>query len=282
MYFNVRSLIPKIDELRLICATNSPHIVCVVETWLGDEISDCEISITDYNVTRLDRNRHGGGIAFYIRSDLHSEIVLKQPYDLEFMLLSIVNLKFSNKIHVGLFYRPPNSPTNTLEFLYDCLQGVSVHIFSNFVLLGDFNVNLKNPSHPLFSHLCNILYSFSLTQAVQEDTYTSPQGNTSLIDLALVSETSLLSSCNVIPPLGTSDHNGIQCSFKWKTNNPLKANARKVWRYKLADFDTANNLLDSIDWDNLLSGDINQAWENWKKNFYVCHGTMHPTHIYQS
>ena len=133
-----------------------------------------------------------------------------------------------------------------------------------------------------FSLICAMYCIVSLTQAVQEDTHTSPQGNTSLIDLALVSETSLLSSCNVIPPLGTSDHNGIQCSFNWKTNNPLKANARKVWRYKLADFDTANNLLDSIDWDNLLSGDINQAWENWKKHFYVCHGTMHPTHIYQS
>ena len=150
MYFNARSLIPKIDELRLICAASSPHIVCVVETWLGDEISDSEISINDYNVTRLDRNRHGGGIAFYIRSDLHSEIVLKQPYDLEFMLLSIVNLKFSNKVHVGLFYRPPNSPSNTLEFLYNCLQGVSVNIFSNFVLLGDLMLMLKIHPTPFF------------------------------------------------------------------------------------------------------------------------------------
>ena len=42
-----------------------------------------------------------------------------------------------------------------------------------------------------------------------------------------------------------------------------------MWWYKLADFDTANNLLDSIDWDNLLSGDINQAWENWKKTYVM-------------
>ena len=107
MYFNTRSLIPKLDELRLICATSSPHIVCVVETWLGREISDSEIAINDYNITRLDRNRHGGGIAFYIRSDLHSEIVLKQPYDLEFILLSVVNLKSSYKVHLGLFLSSP-------------------------------------------------------------------------------------------------------------------------------------------------------------------------------
>ena len=124
-------MIPKIDELRLICATSSPHIICVVEAWLGDDISDNEISILDYNVTRLDRNRHGGGIIFYTRSDLHSEIVLKQPYDLEFLLLSISNPNFSNKVHVGLFYRPPNSPSNSLELLYNCFQSVSVNIFSN-------------------------------------------------------------------------------------------------------------------------------------------------------
>ena len=35
---------------------------------LSEEISDAEISIPDYSVIRLDRNRHGGGIAIYVRS----------------------------------------------------------------------------------------------------------------------------------------------------------------------------------------------------------------------
>ena len=106
---------------------------------------------------------------------------------------------------------------------------------------------LETHPTPFFQiYVILILHSFFLTQAVQEDTHTSPQGSTSLIDLALVSEISLLSSCCVIPPLATSDHNGIQCSLKWKASNPLKASARKVWRYNLADFDTANNLLDSM------------------------------------
>ena len=48
-------------------------------------------------------------------------------------------------------------------------------------------MNFRNLSHPLFSDLFKILHSFSLSQEVQEDTHTSPQGSTSLIDLALVS-----------------------------------------------------------------------------------------------
>ena len=68
LYFNARSLLPKIDELRVICETTKPDVVCIVETWLDGDISDSEITITDYNVTRLVRNRHGGGLAFYIKS----------------------------------------------------------------------------------------------------------------------------------------------------------------------------------------------------------------------
>ena len=59
VYFNVRSLCPKIDNLRLICASLCPGFVCVVETWLSDEIDDSEICIQGYTSVRLDRTRHG-------------------------------------------------------------------------------------------------------------------------------------------------------------------------------------------------------------------------------
>ena len=142
---------------------------------IHDGISDSEIAINDFCITRLDRNRYGGGIVF---SNLHSQIVLRQPYDLEFMLLSIVHLNFSYKVHIGLFYHPPNSPPNTLDLLHTCLQDININTFSNVLLWGDFNVNVNNSSHPLFSDLCNILHSFSLVQVVPEDTHTSPSGNT--------------------------------------------------------------------------------------------------------
>ena len=68
LHFNARSLIPKLDELEILCVTYEPA-VCVVETWLSEEISDAEISIPDYSVIRLDRNRHGDGIAIHVRNN---------------------------------------------------------------------------------------------------------------------------------------------------------------------------------------------------------------------
>ena len=34
--------------------------MCIVESWMENEISDDEMSIDGYNVVRADRNRHGG------------------------------------------------------------------------------------------------------------------------------------------------------------------------------------------------------------------------------
>jgi hypothetical protein len=43
-YFNVRSLLHKIDNLRLIIVFK-PGVICVVESWLDDSIEDVEISV---------------------------------------------------------------------------------------------------------------------------------------------------------------------------------------------------------------------------------------------
>ena len=66
VYFNVRSLFPKIDNLRPICASMCPSFVCVVETWLSSETDDSEICIQGYTTIRLDRCRHGSGLVIYV------------------------------------------------------------------------------------------------------------------------------------------------------------------------------------------------------------------------
>ena len=43
IYYNARSLLPKMDELATIAEAHSPDLICIVETWLSD-ISDTELS----------------------------------------------------------------------------------------------------------------------------------------------------------------------------------------------------------------------------------------------
>ena len=60
IYYNARSLLPKMDELAAIVDAQSPEMTCVVETWLSQEVSSSEISLLGYQLCCLDRDRHGG------------------------------------------------------------------------------------------------------------------------------------------------------------------------------------------------------------------------------
>ena len=79
--FNARSLLPKFDYLSLSVDILRPHIICLVETWLSDEISDNKITIND-------RNRHGGGVLMYV-SMFFASVVLPSPHSLEIPTLSV-------------------------------------------------------------------------------------------------------------------------------------------------------------------------------------------------
>ena len=63
LYYNARSTVNKIDELT---ATSHLYTPDIVETWLDKGIANCEVDIPNFTLTRLDRNRHGGGIALYV------------------------------------------------------------------------------------------------------------------------------------------------------------------------------------------------------------------------
>ena len=76
IHYNARSMLPKLDELRAVCKATKPDIICIVETWLDDSISDNDISLSDYQVFRRDRNRHDGGIAVYAHCSMACKVLL--------------------------------------------------------------------------------------------------------------------------------------------------------------------------------------------------------------
>jgi len=90
-------------------------------------------------------------------------------------------------------------PPCALTFLLVCVK-LHRH-FTNFVLLGDFNVDFNNQSCHTFSHITNFMHMFSLSQVVDTSTHLSHNGHPSLIDLVFVSSIHSLLECVVIPPL---------------------------------------------------------------------------------
>ena len=111
-----------------------------------------------------------------------------------------------SKVFISLFYWPPNSSSQIFDNLFLYLQSLNVGSFCNYILLGDFNVNFCNQSHPFYSKLYSIFESFCLSQIVTDHTHLGPNGTTSMIDFITTSSPSLLQSCETIPPLANPDH----------------------------------------------------------------------------
>ena len=246
-----------------------PDIVSITETWLYEDICESESYIIGYKCVRCDRNRHGGGVALFISEKLEFQVTMCGPKELEFLLVSVYNVNNANeRVYVGLWYRPPDNMA-VLDDLYSILESLYISVFSSFVLLGDFNINFYNQQHPLFCKLSTILHNFVLKQVITQPTHFSSSGNSSLIDLVLLSVPSQLAHCRVIPPLSNSDHNGVDLTLKWSRHQrPVKARKRTIWRYAHADFDKANNLLGMTDWTFLLNQpNIDTAWDMWKQKF---------------
>ena len=139
VYFNARSLLPKINELQALCLALNPDIVCITESWLAGVIQDLEIDIPEYNCLRLDRDRHGGGLVLYLKSTIEYKSITIGPDNLELSIFSIY--KSNCRVCIALFYRPPSSPVAIFDTLSTALQSLDIGLFSNFVLFGDFNVD---------------------------------------------------------------------------------------------------------------------------------------------
>ena len=76
IHLNINSILPKIDELRLIAHKSRAAVIGITESKIDDSVLDGEIMIDGYIPIRSDTNRHGGGVICYIRHRISSSIEL--------------------------------------------------------------------------------------------------------------------------------------------------------------------------------------------------------------
>lgn len=67
VHLNLRSLLPKMDMVRIWVKNTDADVLVISETWLNKSISDKVINIEGYNVFRIDRPKRGGGLVIYIK-----------------------------------------------------------------------------------------------------------------------------------------------------------------------------------------------------------------------
>ena len=70
MHLNINSLLNKIYKLCYIASSPNAAVIGITETKLDNTVNDSEVAVNSYNIVQNDRNRNGGGLAFYIRNNI--------------------------------------------------------------------------------------------------------------------------------------------------------------------------------------------------------------------
>ena len=142
-HLNINHLDPKFDPLKDMII-NNVDIFFISETKLDENFPEGQYFIEGYKEPiRLDRNKHGGGILFFVRDDL--ECVELKPHKLPkeveaiFLSLKIRNTKW---LIMGGYNPKKNNISNFLEHISKQIDHF-LPKYENLMFLGDFNSEIS-------------------------------------------------------------------------------------------------------------------------------------------
>ena len=124
---NVRSLIPKSDELEVVANVNEADIICITETWLTPDIPDSALSYSNFALFRNDRTVSiGGGVCILVNKNIFCKRLIEfENPNIESLWLSLSPRRLPRSISiilVDVVYHSTSSGASENYELYNHMQ----------------------------------------------------------------------------------------------------------------------------------------------------------------
>ncbi len=261
---NVQSVIPCLDEL---LQTNKYQVITLSETWLDDSVHDTEVSIPGYVVERKDRNRHGGGVAVYIKDDLKYVRRFDVEKESNESIWVEMQLMHQKSMVIGSLYRPQTQGVDYFDTLSEIVDGI-VNENKEVMLLGDLNCDFLKKNY-LTNHMQCFMEMHNFTQIVTKPTRITPTSQT-LVDVILTTNSNLCVDTDVIHH-SFSDHGLVHTVILSKPNRNSsiknKSVTKKFRSFKDFNVDVFNDDLEKVDWCINDSVPADTAWQLFVDKF---------------
>ena len=222
--------------------------------------------IPGYEFIRRDRNRHGGGVGFYIKSS-NSYIVRSDLNIINLENLTIENRAPNSKpFLVATWYRPLCSPTDLFSS-YESFIGKLHSLDLQYHLLFDLNCNLASPTPDANTdRLLEISDLYGLKQLINEPTRVTESSST-LIDLIYTNDTDRV-GCSGVSHIAISDHSLVYVSRKTSSAFPPTGHSSISYRnFRKFDRQIFRNEISQQEWSFIESENPNLVWSDWKTKF---------------
>ena len=137
MHISIKSLLTKIDELQYIANLSEPAVIGISESKLDDSVLSSEIQIENYDLVCSDRNRHGGSVACFIRTNFSYNTKSFLSSEIENIFIEIFSPHSEPPI-VRTIYRLPSQGSFT-EVVTEHFSNINTND-TKIYILGDFNL----------------------------------------------------------------------------------------------------------------------------------------------
>ena len=232
-YLNIKSIRNKFDDLKLI-VNEYLDILCIAETKIDESFPTAQFLLPGYHKPyRLDISDKQGGLLIYIKAHLPSKLLSNHisPKDIQAVPTEL-NLRKEKWMSVCI-YRPPKQDS---QYFLGNLSLIIDHyssICDNHIILGDFNMEPKNPK------LASFMHSFNLNNLIKSNTCL--KGSGSCIDPILTNRKYCFKHTSTFET-GLSDHHHLIYSIL-KTTFKKEESKKFIFRdYK--NFDNTNFQMD--------------------------------------
>ena len=204
---NVRSLNNKTFGYCEFVKDNNLDFFIITESWLNssDTVTLVETTPPNYSFFHQPRmsGRVGGGIAVIHKDKFKCSPVNSFGTFTSFEMLSFV-LNGNVPLLCVVIYRPPKGPPLFLDEFSELLSIITPK-YDRIAILGDFNIHVCCPSHPLVKDFITIMESFNLVQSVCQPTHNKGH----ILDLILSSGVSPSILEFISFPKTVTDHKAI-------------------------------------------------------------------------
>ena len=176
---NLKSAVPRLDDLTAIMKLHLADISCITESWCHSGMSNEMLKIDGYHLIRRDReNRKGGGLLAYIQDNLSckvwTELHSDQLETVWFTTRSACMPRQFSHISLGLIYHPPDADhTTMIEHINRSIDTIRLQFpQTGFIITGDLN---QLPTHCFKSNggLVQLVKSPTRLSAMLDKIYTN-------------------------------------------------------------------------------------------------------------
>jgi hypothetical protein len=226
LHLNARSLVNKINEMRIICNKSMPDLLCISESWLNNGHEDVEFRITGYDLYRKDKMfANGGGVCLFVKkSNSFAVNVIENNNNLE-MICVEVSQKNTKPFAVIVVYRPPDA---SIEYTNELLHYLENNSNTETIITGDINKDYLNKSNAKYFDNYSDL---GFKQLIDENTRIAEESE-SCIDLVFTNNLNNIGGFGTLN-ISLSDHKPVYVSRKLNFySKKEKTGVHNEMRYK--------------------------------------------------